>query len=85
MLGNEDEAKKWMLVVRRESKSAVVVALLSALCLRKQNKKEEAIEELDATILQEPNSAELWLELGKLHWEEERYDMSLAAILKVHG
>lgn len=85
MLGNEDEASKWMLVARSERKSAVVVALLSALCLRKQNKKKEAIEELDAAILQEPNSAELWLELGKLHWEEKRYDMSLAALLKVRG
>jgi predicted Zn-dependent protease len=85
MLGNEDEAKKWMLVVQSEGKSAVAVAMLSALCLRKQNKKKEAIEELDAAVLQEPNSAELWLELGKLQWEEERYDMSLAALLKVHG
>lgn len=85
MLGNEDEVKKCMEVVRNESKSAVDVALLSALCLRNQNKQKEAIEELDAAVLQEPNSAELWLELGKLHWEEERYNLSLAALLKVAG
>jgi predicted Zn-dependent protease len=83
MLGNEDEAKKWMHVVQSERKSAVAVALLRALSWRNQNKRKEAVEELDAAVLQEPNSAELWLELGKLHWEDERYDLSLAALLQV--
>jgi predicted Zn-dependent protease len=85
MLGNEDEAKKCLQAVQSENKSATAVALLSALLLKKQNKLHEAVEQLDAAVLQNPNSAGLWLELGKLHWEEERYSLSLAALLKVRG
>jgi thioredoxin-like negative regulator of GroEL len=85
MLGNEDEAKNCLKAVQSESRSTVAVALLSSLSLKKQNKLKEAVEQLDAAVMQEPSSAELWLELGKLHWEEERYNLSLAALLKVAG
>lgn len=81
MLGNEDEAKKCLQEVQSENKSTAV-ALLSALFLKKQNKLKEAVDQLDAAVLQNPNSADLWLELGKLHWEQERYSLSLAALLK---
>jgi tetratricopeptide (TPR) repeat protein len=84
MLGNEDEAKKCLQEVQSENKSTAV-ALLSALFLKKQNKLKEAVDQLDAAVLQNPNSADLWLELGKLHWEQERYSLSLAALLKVPG
>jgi predicted Zn-dependent protease len=83
MLGNEEEAEKCLQAVQREGKSAAAVTLLSSLSLKKQNKLKDALEQLDAAVLQEPNSAELWLELGKLHWEEERYNLSLTALLKV--
>jgi predicted Zn-dependent protease len=83
MLENEVEAERCLDVLRRKSKSTAAIALLSSLCLKKQNKVEEAVEELDAAVLQEPSSAELWLELGKLHWENKRYSLSLTALLKV--
>jgi len=84
MLGNEGEAEKCLQALRSENKSTAV-ALLSALSLKKQYKLKEALDELDAAVLQNPDAADLWLELGKLHWEEERYTQSLAALLKVPG
>jgi thioredoxin-like negative regulator of GroEL len=85
MLGNEDEAEKCLQAVRSENKSTTAVALLSALFMKKRNKLKEAVDHLNAAVLQNPNSAELWLELGKLHWQEERYSLSLEALLKVPG
>lgn len=85
MLGNKDEAEKCLQALRSENKSTTAVALLSALSLKKQCKLKEALDELDAAVLQNPDAAELWLELGKLHWEEEQYTLSLAALLKVPG
>jgi len=85
MLGNEDEAEKCLQALRTENKSTTAVALLSALSLKKQYKLKEALDELDAAVLQYPDAADLWLELGKLHWEEERYTLSLASLLKVPG
>jgi len=84
MLGNEGEAEKCLQALRSENKSTAV-ALLSALSLKKQYKLKEALDELDAAVLQNPDAADLWLELGKLHWEKERYTQSLAALLKVPG
>lgn len=85
VLGNEDEAEKCLQTLRSENKSTTAIALLSALSLKKQYKLKEALDVLDAAVLQNPDAADLWLELGKLHWEEERYTLSLAALLKVSG
>lgn len=85
MLGNGDEAEKCLQALRSENKSITTVALLSALSLKKQYKLKEALDELDAAVLQNADAADVWLELGKLHWEEERYTPSLAALLKVLG
>jgi len=85
VLGNEDEAEKCLQALRSENKSTTAVTLLSALSLKKQYKLKEALDVLDAAVLQNPDAADLWLELGKLHWEEKRYTLSLAALLKVPG
>ncbi|KAJ9592014.1 hypothetical protein L9F63_001453, partial [Diploptera punctata] len=78
MLGNQYETEKCLKALENGWKSG----LLTSLFLKKQNKLNEALEVLNASVREEPNSAELWLELGKLHWQEERYNHSLTAFLK---
>ena len=83
MIGNQYEAEKCLQALENECNSSPSRALLTALYWKKQSNIKEALEILEDAVLKEQNSPELWLELGKLHWEEERYNQSLNALLKV--
>ncbi|XP_069681678.1 tetratricopeptide repeat protein 37 [Periplaneta americana] len=79
MLENYEQADRCLQALQNAGSSA---ALLAALRLCRQDRQDEAVEVLDAAVQEDPNCAELWLELGKLHWQEERYSLSLTSFLK---
>ncbi|XP_063225938.1 superkiller complex protein 3 [Bacillus rossius redtenbacheri] len=59
-----------------------LVAYLGALLLESCGRHEQAVEKMNVAVTEDPGSAELWLELGLMHWRHGDHHLSLMALLK---
>nr|CAD7262121.1 unnamed protein product [Timema shepardi] len=55
---------------------------LTGLLLKSKDRYEQAVEKLNMAMLEGPDSPEIYLELGLLHWLHQEYNLSLKALLK---
>nr|CAD7203299.1 unnamed protein product [Timema douglasi] len=55
---------------------------LTGLLLKSKDSYEQAVEKLNMAMLEGPDSPEIYLELGLLHWLHQEYNLSLKALLK---
>ncbi|XP_067002861.1 tetratricopeptide repeat protein 37 [Anabrus simplex] len=77
-----EEAGKCISVVEDSEQHHATAMLLAALKFKKEGCLSEAEEQLEYAVSKEPLDSELWLELGKLLWEQGRRDESLPVFLK---
>ncbi|GLH08653.1 Tetratricopeptide repeat protein 37 [Gryllus bimaculatus] len=78
--GDLDSAEKCILVL--EEQESFEAMLLNALKLKKDGMIYRALDTLKNAVSIFPNASELWLEIGKIHWEEQKPDAALASFLK---
>nr|CAD7400214.1 unnamed protein product [Timema poppensis] len=55
---------------------------LTGLLFKSKDSYEQAVEKLNMAMLEGPDSPEIYLELGLLHWLHQEYNLSLKALLK---